>query len=38
VLGVPALFFIDSEGRVASVSRGYTTEWSIRLRLWLAGL
>ncbi len=37
VVGVPALFFIDPEGRVASVSRGYTTEWSIRLRLWLAG-
>ena len=38
VVGVPALFFIDPEGRVASVSRGYTTLWSIRLRLWLAGL
>lgn len=33
--GVPALFFIDRNGRVRFAATGYTTEIGIRIRLWL---
>jgi len=36
VQGVPAALIIDSQGRIAHVTRGYTTEIGLRLRLWLA--
>jgi predicted DsbA family dithiol-disulfide isomerase len=36
--GVPAFVVLDREGRIRSVSVGYTTEWGIRARLWWAGL
>jgi peroxiredoxin len=36
--GVPAFVVLDREGRIRSVSVGYTTEWGIRARLWGAGL
>jgi peroxiredoxin len=38
VKAVPASFILDSEGRVRFVTRGYTSGWGIRIRLWLAGL
>ncbi len=34
--GVPAALIIDKEGRISHVTRGYTTELGLRLRLWLA--
>ncbi len=36
VSGVPASFIIASNGEIVSVERGYTTEWGLRARLWLA--
>lgn len=33
--GVPALFFIDRNGRIRFTATGYTTEIGIRIRLWL---
>lgn len=36
--GVPALVVIDPQGQLSSVAVGYTTPWSMRLRLWWAGL
>lgn len=36
VQGVPAALIIDSNGHIAHVTRGYTTELGLRLRLWLA--
>lgn len=38
VKAVPASFILDGEGRVRFATRGYTTGWGIRVRLWLAGL
>ena len=38
VKAVPASFILDSEGRVRFATRGYTTGWGLRVRLWLAGL
>lgn len=35
--GVPASFIVDGRGRIRFVEFGYTTEWGLRLRLWLAG-
>lgn len=35
--GVPAFIVIDRDGRIRSVSTGYTTELGMRLRLWWAG-
>lgn len=35
VRGVPALYFVDRDGRVRSSTTGYTTELGIRMRLWL---
>ncbi len=34
--GVPAALIIDKEGRIRYVSRGYTSELGLRVRLWLA--
>lgn len=34
--GVPALIVLDAQGRIRYASVGYTPEWSMRLRLWLA--
>lgn len=36
--GVPAIVVIGGDGRVRSVSVGFTTELGMRLRLWWAGL
>ncbi len=38
VKAVPALFFINRDGNIVFTSVGYTSEWGLRLRLWLAGL
>lgn len=37
VKAVPASFILDREGRVRFATRGYTTGWGLRIRLWLAG-
>jgi len=36
VSGVPATFILNSEGKVAFVTRGYTSGLGLRIRLWLA--
>ena len=36
VKAVPALFFLDRDGKIVSATTGYTTYLGIRLRLWLA--
>lgn len=38
VQAVPALFFINDQGHIVFTSAGYTSEWGLRLRLWLSGL
>jgi peroxiredoxin len=38
VVGVPATFVVDADGNIAHATVGYTTEWGLRARLWLAGL
>ena len=35
--GVPAVFVLDPEGKIRYSSVGYTSEWGLRARLWLAG-
>ncbi|MBE0510089.1 MAG: protein disulfide oxidoreductase, partial [Gammaproteobacteria bacterium] len=37
VRAVPASFVLDAQGQVRFVTRGYTSGWGMRLRLWLAG-
>ena len=37
VQGVPASFVLDGGGRVRSATRGYSTAWGLRLRLWWYG-
>ena len=37
VKAVPASFILDAEGTVRFATRGYTTGWGLRVRLWLAG-
>ena len=37
VRGVPTSFVIDSQGNIDFTEVGYTTNWGLRLRLWLAG-
>lgn len=37
VSGVPASFILDPQGEVKFVTRGYTSSWGLRARLWLAG-
>ncbi len=36
VTGVPAVFILDTDGRIRFVTRGYTTGFGLRARLWLA--
>ena len=38
VNGVPATFIIDRDGGIVHAAMGYSTEWGLRLRLWLARL
>lgn len=38
IKGVPAAFFIDTNGQIRFASAGYTSEWGLRLRLWLLDL
>jgi thiol-disulfide isomerase/thioredoxin len=37
VRAVPASFVLDAQGQVRFVTRGYTSGWGMRLRLWMAG-
>ncbi|RYV02224.1 protein disulfide oxidoreductase [Shewanella sp. OPT22] len=36
VSGVPSIFIIDTEGKIAATTQGPTTSWGLRFRLWLA--
>jgi thiol-disulfide isomerase/thioredoxin len=36
VTGVPVSFVVNDRNQIRFVERGYTTEWGLRLRLWLA--
>ncbi len=38
VSGVPASFVLDDKGHVRFVTRGYTSGWGMRIRLWLAAI
>ena len=38
ITGVPASFIINKQGEIAYSEVGYTSEWGLRFRLWLAGL
>lgn len=38
VSGVPAVFVLDGRGDIRFVTRGYTTELGLRLRVWWAGM
>lgn len=38
VKGVPASFIVDSEGEIQFTEIGYTTEWGLRFRIWMASL
>jgi thiol-disulfide isomerase/thioredoxin len=38
VKGVPALFITNAAGNIVFTTVGFTSEWGLRLRLWLAGL
>lgn len=38
IKGVPAVFFINAAGDIVFTTVGYTSEWGMRFRLWLAGL
>ncbi|MDD4913735.1 MAG: protein disulfide oxidoreductase [Methylococcales bacterium] len=38
VKAVPALFFINADGNIVFTSVGFTSEWGLRIRAWLAGL
>jgi len=38
VAGVPASFVIDGKGQIRFREMGYTTNWGLRVRLWLAKL
>jgi thiol-disulfide isomerase/thioredoxin len=35
--GVPATFVVDADGKIRHAAMGFSTEWGLRLRLWLAG-
>lgn len=37
IRGVPASFVINRKGEIAYSEVGYTSEWGLRFRLWLAG-
>jgi peroxiredoxin len=36
VNGVPATFVVDTKGQIRYAAKGYSTEWGLRLCLWLA--
>lgn len=36
IRGVPAAFILGPDGNIRYTSLGYSTEWGLRLRLWLA--
>jgi len=36
VRGVPAIFIVDRQRQIRFVTRGYTSRWGLRLRLWWA--
>ncbi len=36
VTGVPVSFVVDEHNKIRFVERGYTSEWGLRLRLWLS--
>lgn len=36
ITGVPATFIINRQGEIVYKEVGYTSEWGLRLRLWLA--
>lgn len=36
VIGVPVSFVVNEHNQIRFVERGYTTEWGLRLRLWLS--
>lgn len=36
VPGVPATFVLDPNGRIASSTMGFSSEWGLRVRLWAA--
>ncbi len=38
VKGVPASFILNRQGEITFVETGYSTEYGLRFRLWLAGL
>jgi len=38
VKAVPALFFLNSGGNIVFTTVGFTSEWGLRLRVWLTGL
>lgn len=38
IRGVPAVFFINPQGKIVFTTIGYTSEWGLRIRLWLASL
>jgi len=38
VSAVPASFIVDREGVIRFSEVGYTSDWGLRLRLWMAGL
>lgn len=37
VRGTPSAFFIDADGQIRSIEIGYTSEFGMRIRMWLAG-
>lgn len=37
VRAVPAMLFVNGNGKIVFTSVGYTSEWGLRLRLWLTG-
>ncbi|WP_347987188.1 protein disulfide oxidoreductase [Methylomonas sp. AM2-LC] len=38
VKAVPAVFFLNKDGTIVFTSVGYSSEWGLRIRTWLAGL
>lgn len=37
VRGVPSSFVVDGQGEIRAATRGYTSSWGLKLRLWYAG-
>lgn len=38
IKGFPTMFVIDKQGRIYDAEVGFTTEWGLRFRLWMANL